>query len=101
MKQTTEKPETSVVATVFSVILFLLILVVFAIQLSIIVSYFLMMGYGRCVYKVKGSDETACYCDYTTKSQCDAFNGIYNQELGCENDFARDCIDKTLPPREK
>ena len=100
MKQTNSKNNSSAIVTVFSVILFLLILVVFAIQLSIIISYFITMNYGRCVYNIKDGEETTCYCDYTTKNQCDELNGVYNDQLGCENNFAKDCVGDhhTTPP---
>jgi len=97
MKQTNSKSNSSAIVTVFSVILFLLILVVFAIQLSIIISYFITMNYGRCVYNIKDGEETTCYCDYTTKNQCDDFNGVYNDQLGCENNFVKDCVTHHLP----
>lgn len=82
----------SMAVTIISVLLFLLVLVVFAIQLSIIISYFITMNFGRCVYlsDSKDDDSKTCYCDYTTKAVCDKANGIYNEQLNCDN-FAKDC----------
>lgn len=100
-QQSTKSNKSSAVITIFSVILFLLILVVFGIQLSIIITYFIFMNYGRCVYTVKDDSESTCYCDYTTKAQCDAINGVYNNQLNCSDGFATDCIklpDTSPPP---
>ena len=86
----------SALVTVFSILLFLLVLVVFGIQISIIISYFVMMNYGRCVYTT--DDDNTCYCDYTTKKQCDNLNGVYNNQLGCDSNVTKDCIQKRTTP---
>lgn len=98
MKQNSQQTKQSSLVTVFSILLFLLVLVVFGIQISIIISYFIMMNYGRCVYST--DDDNTCYCDYTTKKQCDKLKGVYNNQLGCDSNFAKDCYRKhpTTPP---
>jgi capsular polysaccharide biosynthesis protein len=92
----TKKNESTAI-TVVSTLLFLLVVVVFGIQLSIIISYFITNNFGRCVYLVNDSDnenKKTCYCDYTTNSQCDKLDGVYNDQLDCQR-FAEDCRDKS------
>lgn len=72
----------STIVSIFSILLLIIMIVIFAIQISILIAFFLNSKLGRCIYKY---DDNTKVCAITSSKQCNKLNGSFNSELDCDD----------------
>jgi flagellar basal body-associated protein FliL len=72
----------STIVSIFSILLLIIMIVIFAIQISILIAFFLNSKIGRCVYKYDNNTEV---CTMTSSKQCKKLKGSFNSELDCDD----------------
>lgn len=99
MKQQNSSKKMDTASIIFTILLFITMIIVIVIELAIILSYAMTSRKGRCVFLNSDKD---CECKFTNKKSCDDVNGIYNGNLSCEDGFDLVCRaleDTTKSPR--
>lgn len=75
-----QKQSQGTTSIIFNIMLLIVIAIVIMIQLTIIVTYFINLQRGRCIYQNKN-----CACQYTNKKSCESLKGQYDPAKTCEN----------------
>ena len=94
MVQSRQNQSKSAASLVFGILLLIVMIIVILIQLTIIITYFMTMNRGRCVYK---DENGSCICKFTNKKSCDSVHGIYNTNLTCQDGFGNVCGALSIP----